>query len=117
MNIGNWKLKIFSMPREKIITGLDIGTSNIRFVVAKIKEGNPLPQIIGVAQVPSSGIRKGVVVDIEEAVKSIQQARELVQRRAGMEIDQVSTNIGGSHICCHTSKGVVAVSRADGEIS
>jgi len=105
------------MPREKIVAGLDIGTCNIRIIAAKFREGNPLPQIAAVAQVPSAGLRKGVVVDIAEAAKSVSRAKELAQKSLGLPLDSVFVNINGSHLNCRQSKGVVAVSRADGEIS
>lgn len=104
------------MPKEKIIVGLDIGTCNIRAAVAMAKE-NVAPQILGVGKVASLGLRKGVVVDIEETVKGIKEALRLAERISGYEIDRVFVSVGGSHISCKMSKGVIAVSRADGEIS
>jgi len=104
------------MPKEKIIVGLDVGTCNIRAAVAMAKE-NAAPQILGVGKVASLGLRKGVVVDIEETVKGIKEALRLAERISGYEIDRVFVSVGGSHISCKMSKGVIAVSRADGEIS
>ena len=105
------------MPKEKIITALDIGTTNIRLVVAKIREGNSRPQVIGVVSASSQGMIKGAVVDMEDMVKSVKQVKELAEKKTGLEINHAFVNIGGSHITCRVSKGVVAVSRADGEIS
>ncbi len=106
------------MAREKIIIGLDVGTCNVTVAVAQIKEGNPaIPQILGVGRVPSGGLRKGVVVDIEETVKNIKEAAAIARRISGVPIEHAFISIGGSHISCKSSKGVVAVSRADGEIS
>ncbi|MEK7067808.1 MAG: cell division protein FtsA, partial [Patescibacteria group bacterium] len=104
------------MPKEKIIVGLDVGTCNIRAAVAMAKD-NAAPQILGVGKVVSLGLRKGVVVDIEETVKGIKEALRLAERISGYEIDRVFVSVGGSHISCKMSKGVIAVSRADGEIS
>lgn len=104
------------MPKEKIIVGLDVGTCNIRAAVAMAKD-NAAPQILGVGKVVSLGLRKGVVVDIDETVKGIKEALRLAERISGYEIDRVFVSVGGSHISCKMSKGVIAVSRADGEIS
>ncbi len=105
------------MPRDSIICGLDVGTSNIRAVVAQIKSGQEKPQILGVGSVSSFGLRKGIVVDVEETVKGIKKALDEAEKASGVVINRAFVNIGGSHITCRLSKGVVAVSRADGEIS
>lgn len=105
------------MAKEKTIIALDVGTCNIRLVVAKMRQSGSRPQIVGVTQVPARGMRKGVVVDMAEAVQSIRQAKELASRTAGMPVDHAFVNVGGSHIATRFSKGVIAVSRADGEIS
>ncbi|HRY52320.1 MAG TPA: cell division protein FtsA [Candidatus Portnoybacteria bacterium] len=104
------------MAKEKIIVGLDIGTCFVRVVVAKVREGLP-PQILGVGKVVSGGLRKGVVVDMEEVVKNIREAAQLAERISGITIEEAFVGIGGSHISCRLSRGVIAVSRADGEIS
>jgi cell division protein FtsA len=105
------------LARHNIICGLDIGTSNIRLAVAQINPGQEKPQIIGVGQAPSFGVRKGIVVDIEETVRGIKQAIEEAERSMDFGVENIFVNIGGNHISCRLSKGVVAVSRADGEIS
>lgn len=104
------------MAREKIIVGLDVGTCNIRMAVAQIKEDSS-PQILAVGTAVSGGIRKGVVVDIEETVKNIKEALQMAERTSGMEIETAFVSVGGSHVTCRQSRGVIAVSRADGEIS
>ena len=105
------------MTREKVIVGLDVGTCNVRMAAAKIKEGDSNPQIIGVSKISSQGVRRGVVVDVVETSKNISRAKEILEKNAGIKIDHVFVNVGGSHINCRLSRGVVAVSRADGEIS
>jgi len=104
------------MPREKIIVGLDVGTCNIRLAVAQIKDDS-LPQILAVGSAVSTGMRKGVVVDIEETVANIREALAMAERTSGMEIERAFVSVGGSHITSRVSRGVIAVSRADGEIS
>ncbi len=105
------------MAREKIIVGLDVGTCNIRAAVAHQVRDGFSPQILGVGKAVSSGLRKGVVVDLEETTKNIKEALQLAERISGVQIEQVFVGIGGSHISCRLSRGVIAVSRADGEIS
>ncbi|MFC1700968.1 cell division protein FtsA [Patescibacteria group bacterium] len=105
------------MSKENIVVGLDVGTCSIRTVVARIKADGSKPQLIGVGQSPSCGLRKGIVVDIEEAVKSISQSVQEAERTSGIPIERARVSISGNHISTKISKGVVAVSRADGEIS
>lgn len=104
------------MAREQYIVGLDIGTQNIRVVQGKVEE-NGRVNIIGASQVPAVGLRRGVIVDIDEAVSSISSALERVERMTGVPVVSANVAVGGNHIACVDSKGVIAVSRADGEIS
>lgn len=105
------------MAKENIICGLDIGTSSIKTVVAQVKVGQNKPQILGTGLAPSFGLRKGVVVDVGEANKNIKRSLEEAERMSGLSLEHAYVNIGGNHITCHPSRGVIAVSRADGEIS
>ena len=105
------------MAKETIIVGLDIGTCFIRTAIAKIRADKFKPQIIGIGQVPSYGLRRGVVVDVEEAVKNIGQSVQEAERNSGVSIERVIVSLSGNHITSKPSKGVVAVSRADGEVS
>jgi cell division protein FtsA len=105
------------MPHQQYHIGLDIGSSNVRVAVGKVEETNRTPTIVGVAEVPSAGIRKGVIVDIEEAVSTISSALEKVERMTGVVINHATVAIGGSHVSSVESHGVIAVSRADGEIT
>lgn len=102
-----------------IFVGLDIGTSSINTVVAKVEaaQGELRPQIIGVGSSRSNGLRKGIVTDIDEVVSSLKKSIEEAERVSGAKIDSAYVSIGGSHIESLSSRGVVAVSRADGEIS
>lgn len=103
----------------ELITGLDIGSRSVRVAVGTRpdrKEKNAGIQIIGVAEVPSAGISKGVVTSIEDAVSSVSAALERAERMIGSEIDRAWVGISGPHVTTQTSKGVVGVSRPDGEI-
>jgi cell division protein FtsA len=106
------------MPKEQYIVGLDVGTHAIRVVQAKVDDQNSGNlNIIGAAQVESNGLRKGVIVDIDEAVSAISSALEKVERMTGVPVTRALVSISGNHIACVESKGVIAVSRADGEIA
>lgn len=105
------------MAKEDIIVGLDIGTISIKTVVAQVKSNQAKPQVLGTGFAPSTGLRRGVIVDIEETVKNISQSIEEAERASGLPIEHAYVNVGGNHIISRSSKGVVAVSRADGEIS
>lgn len=105
------------MAQQQYLVGLDIGSSYVRVVVGKIDEESKVPSIIGVSETPSSGIRKGVIIDIDEAVSTISQALEKVERMTGIAVTEATVAIGGAHISSIESHGVIAVSRADGEIT
>jgi cell division protein FtsA len=105
------------MAKETIIVGLDVGSCFIRTVVAKIRAEQLKPQVVGVSQVPSFGLRRGVVVDVEETIKNISQSVQEAERSSGFSIERAYVSLSGNHITSRASKGVVAVSRADGEIA
>lgn len=105
------------MAKEQHFVGLDIGTANIRAVQAKLNLESGEFSIIGASEVPASGLRRGVIVDIEEAVSCISSALEKLERMTGMPVESANVSIGGNHISCVSSHGVIAVSRADGEIT
>lgn len=104
------------MAKEQYIVGLDVGTHTIRVVQGKLEETGRI-NIIGASSVPANGMRKGVIVDIDEAVSSISAVLEKVERMTGVPVHHANVSVGGNHITCMDSKGVIAVSRADGEIS
>lgn len=97
--------------------GLDLGTNAIKMVVSKIHPDLGQVQIINISQVPSFGIRRGVIVNSEEALRNLKEVIRQSQQQSGYKIERVYLGLGGNHINCRTSRGVVAVSRADGEIS
>lgn len=97
------------------VVGLDIGSAKVAAVVAEI-EGRE-PAIIGLGVARNSGLRKGVVVDIEGTAKAILSAVEQAQRMSGVEINGAVISTSGSHIGSLNSRGVVAVGRADREIT
>ncbi len=105
------------MAMDNTLVGLDIGTTAIRVVVGKREEGAESPSIIGVGEAAAAGLRRGVIVDIDEAVSSISQALEKAERMTGIEIDHAAVSVGGAHASSLESHGVIAVGRADGEIT
>jgi len=93
--------------QENIIVGLDVGTTKICAVVGEV-EGSKI-NIIGIGTHPSIGLRKGVVVNIESTVESIQKAVEEAELMAGCEISSVYAGIAGGHITGFNSRGIVAI--------
>ena len=93
--------------QENIIVGLDVGTTKICAVVGEISGGEI--NIVGIGTHPSIGLRKGVVVNIESTVESIQKAVEEAELMAGCEISSVYAGIAGGHITGFNSRGIVAI--------
>lgn len=108
------------MNKSKIITAIDLGSSKTATVVAQVtmEEGSfePKINIIGVSSFPSKGIKKGQIVNIEEAVESTITSIESAERMAGHNLDSAYVSLGGAHIHSQNSHGVVAVSGPTGEI-
>ncbi|MBI4185599.1 cell division protein FtsA [Candidatus Berkelbacteria bacterium] len=101
--------------REQIVFGLDVGTTKVAATVGHYAEGTI--EILGMTKVPNSGLRKGQVIDIEETVSSISAVLEEAERFAQTPIKQALVSLGGAHVETTSSKGVIAVSRPDGEIT
>ncbi|HEY9032361.1 MAG TPA: cell division protein FtsA [Pseudomonadales bacterium] len=93
---------------ESMIVGLDIGTSKVVAIVGEITRDGKL-EIVGLGSHPSRGLKKGVVVDIESTVQSIQRAVEDAELMAGCRIHSVYAGIAGSHIRSLNSHGIVAI--------
>ena len=94
--------------QSRRIVGLDIGTSKVAAVVGEQAPGGEL-EVIGIGSHPSNGLRKGVVVNIESTVQSIQRAVEEAELMVGGEIESVYAGIAGSHVRGMNSHGIVAV--------
>ena len=93
---------------DKLIVGLDIGTSKVLAIVGELTPTGEV-EIIGVGHHPSRGMKKGVVVNIESTVQSIQRAVEEAELMAGCQIHSVYAGIAGSHISSFNSHGIVAI--------
>ena len=93
---------------KNLIVGLDIGTSKVVAIVGEITPDNEV-EIIGLGSHPSRGLKKGVVVNIESTVQSIQRAVEEAELMSGCQIHSVFAGIAGSHVRSLNSHGIVAI--------
>lgn len=105
------------MSQTRILTGLDIGTTKTAAIIAEIDPGEDTPRLVGLGMVPSEGIRRGVVVDLEKTVRSISKAISDAELMAGVDVEHVLAGMAGDHIRSINSHGVIAVSRSDNEIT
>ncbi|HEY2345265.1 MAG TPA: cell division protein FtsA [Xanthomonadaceae bacterium] len=99
---------------KSLIVGLDVGTSKVVALVGEYSPGNPI-EVIGLGTHESRGLRRGVVVDIESTVQSIQRAVQEAEMMAGCEISSVYASVSGSHTQCRNSPGIVPIK--DGEVT
>jgi cell division protein FtsA len=104
------------MARDNILSAIDIGTSKITTLIASMSDDG-IANIVGVSTVTSRGLRKGQVVNIEEASSAISQSIESAERMAGVSAPLAFVSIGGNHIASLNSHGVVAVAEPDKEIT
>jgi cell division protein FtsA len=102
--------------KERYLVGLDIGTSKVAAIVGEMLDDDTL-DIVGIGVAESSGIRRGVVVNLEAAVDSIKKAIEEAELTAGVEIDSVHLAVAGPHIKGFNSRGVIAVAGKSREIT
>ena len=103
------------MARSDVVCGLDIGTTKTAAVIATLGRDGPV-DIVGFGVAPSSGLRKGVVTDLEETVKSIEAAMEAAERMAGVHVSHAFVGVTGEHVKSLNSHGIVAVSGEDREV-
>lgn len=104
------------MARSELFTGLDIGSSAIRVVVAQHQPGGEGLHILGAAEGPAEGMSKGSITSIEDAVSSISATLEKAERMTGVPVEHATISINGTHVVSQESHGIVAVAKADGEI-
>lgn len=105
------------MAREQYYAGVDLGSATVRVVVAKRDGAAGQLMLIGVGEVPMEGMQKGVVTDVEEAVASLGRALDVAERMSGVPVERAYVSVNGAHISSQNSRGVIAVSRADGEVT
>ncbi len=99
---------------KSLIVGLDIGTSKVTALVGEYAPGEPI-EVIGIGSHESRGLRRGVVVDIDSTVQSIQRAVEEAELMAGCEVRSVYASISGNHVQCRNSQGIAPI--REGEVT
>lgn len=104
------------MGKDHLISSIDVGTTKICTLVAEVGQEGGV-EIIGVGVAPSRGLRKGVVVNMDETVESIKESVEKAERSSGMKIESAQVGIAGGHISSLNNRGIVAISRSDRLIS
>lgn len=105
------------MSKGHFYVGLDIGSSTIRAIITQELSEEELLRVVGVGEVPSEGIRRGAVVDVDAVAKAANHALEQAERMAGHPAETVVVSVSGTEIACQNALGVVAVGRADGEVA
>ena len=104
------------MPRERIVVGIDVGTTKVCTLIAAVSPEDQL-EIIGAGITPSRGMRRGVVVDVDDAVQAIGASVQKAEQQSGYKIMSAFVGISGAHISSTNSHGVVAVRRTDNVIT
>jgi cell division protein FtsA len=97
--------------------GLDVGTSTVRCVIGMQRPGDDKPSIIGHGSSENLGMRKGTVVHVDDVTEAIVQAITEAERVSGVRVEHATVNINGSHVSGINSKGVIAISAANREIT
>jgi cell division protein FtsA len=101
------------MTTEHLVAAIDIGSAKTTAVIAEVVGDlpkNPQLRVLGVGQARTTGMRRGLVADIEETTRSIQRAMQDAERMAGAQVGDVYAGIAGEHVQATTSKGIVAIS-------
>ncbi len=103
--------------KNNIIVGIDIGSHTLRTVVGETGVDGAPPRVLAIGSAPATGIRKGLVVDIQDALGALRNSLAAAERASGYKIQEAYVSVGGVNIEIMSSRGLVAVSRADGEVS
>ena len=104
------------MEREAVLVGVDVGTTKVCALIGEVSRDGRLT-VMGHGTVPASGLKKGVVVNIDQTVRSIADAVERAERLSGWKIDRAFVGVGGQHVESQNSKGQVAVTAHHREVS
>jgi cell division protein FtsA len=104
------------MAKSSYIVGIDVGTKKVVALIGEVTEENKV-EIVGIGATESRGLRKGVVVNLEETTAAVKKAQEEAELMAGVEIGSAYIGISGAHIKSFNSRGVVAVSGKNREIT
>jgi len=104
------------LEREAVLVGIDVGTSKVVVLIGELTRDGSLT-IIGKGAPPSAGLKKGVVINIDQTVSSISTAREQAERLSGYRVESAIVGVGGNHVESQNSRGAVAVSGPRREVS
>ncbi|MCA9369310.1 cell division protein FtsA, partial [Candidatus Woesebacteria bacterium] len=104
------------MPHNKIITGIDVGTDKCVTLIASVNNEGSL-QVVGVSVVPSRGMRKSQIIDLEKVLETITESLDGAERMAGLEVKSAYVSVSGAHVKSQNSTGVVAVATPNQEIT
>ncbi len=105
------------MPRTSVITAIDLGTDKCVTLIATVPEDGSQLQVVGVSAVPSRGVRRSTIINLEQVVETITESLDGAERMAGFDVKSAYVSFAGTHIASQNSKGVVAVSSPSQEIS
>lgn len=98
---------------SRYAVGIDVGTTKVRCVIGHLDGTTGAPTIVGVSEVPNTGMRKGSIVNLNGPAQAIDEALGAAERMSGYEVDSASISINGAHILSTTTDGMVAVGAAD----
>lgn len=105
------------MQHSKIISGIDIGTTKVTTIIGQYFDSEDRYNVVAVSSIPALGFRKGQIINLDQAIQTITQSLESAERMAGFQVNNASVSISAPHIQSINSKGVVAISTPNGEIS
>lgn len=103
--------------RSQIFAGIDVGSSKIATIIAQVSPQEERINVVGASSIPSAGVRKGQIVNIDEVSSKIIESVEAAERMAGYSLTRCLVSVGGAHIASQNSHGVVAVADPEGEIN
>ncbi|MFW6134618.1 MAG: cell division protein FtsA [Elusimicrobiota bacterium] len=103
------------MKGDLLVAGLDIGTNKTNTLIAEVGEDDHI-EIVGVGSVPSRGVKRGVIVDLDQAAEAVKESMNNAERMAGVHMDSAVVSVNGSHISSFNSQGVIAISKEHPEI-
>jgi len=103
------------MARKERIVGVDLGTTKIAAIIAEVEDDDL--KIVGVGSTPSNGLKRGVIVNLEKAIESIQKAVDEASRMAGVKVDSCYAGISGSHIESINAHAMIATARTGGVVT
>ncbi|MCB9812798.1 MAG: cell division protein FtsA [Pseudomonadales bacterium] len=104
------------MSQNRIIAAIDVGTDKCVSLIASIEEPTQTLRVMGVSAVPSKGMKRSQIIDLEKVLETITESLDGAERMAGLEVKSAYVSISGTHISSQNSKGVVAVASPNKEI-